>query len=93
MASRDSKKRHYIRQIRVCSKHFISGSPVQLYNRNSPDWVPSLHMGYPEAEDLESSSDAVGRYGRAAKRARTKSLSEPQSNSEVEDESGVWCPD
>ncbi len=62
---------------------------MQLYNRNSPDWVPSLHMCYPEAEDLESSSDAVGRYSRAAKRARTKSLSEPQSNSEVEDESIV----
>ena len=28
------------------SKHFIQGSPSSLLERDNPDWVPSLCLGY-----------------------------------------------
>lgn len=28
----------------VCSRHFASGRPSQLYEQDSPDWVPSLEL-------------------------------------------------
>ncbi|XP_070180904.1 uncharacterized protein [Littorina saxatilis] len=31
---------------RVCSKHFVTGKPAELYDESHPDWVPSLDMGY-----------------------------------------------
>ena len=31
---------------RVCNKHFIQGSPSLLLERDNPDWVPSLCLGY-----------------------------------------------
>ncbi|XP_076034153.1 uncharacterized protein LOC143020979 [Oratosquilla oratoria] len=30
--------------IRICSAHFISGKKAELYQRDSPDWVPSVNM-------------------------------------------------
>ena len=31
---------------RVCSDHFVSGSPSSLYDTGNPDWAPSLKLGY-----------------------------------------------
>ncbi|XP_060763861.1 uncharacterized protein LOC132872791 [Neoarius graeffei] len=31
---------------RVCSNHFISGTPAKLYDRNNPDWAPTQNMSY-----------------------------------------------
>ncbi|XP_064482482.1 uncharacterized protein LOC135395171 [Ornithodoros turicata] len=31
---------------KVCSRHFISGSPAQLFDDCNPDWALSLHLGY-----------------------------------------------
>ena len=30
--------------IRVCSDHFINGSPSRLYDETNPDWAPSLKL-------------------------------------------------
>ncbi|KAI0226639.1 hypothetical protein LSAT2_022928 [Lamellibrachia satsuma] len=32
---------------RICSEHFITGKPAALYDTSSPDWTPSLRLGYP----------------------------------------------
>ena len=34
---------------RVCSDHFVSGSPSSLYDTGNPDWAPSLKLGYASA--------------------------------------------
>ncbi len=31
---------------RVCEDHFLSGSPSKLFDESSPDWAPSLLLGY-----------------------------------------------
>ena len=55
--------------IRVCSDHFISGTPSKLYDVTNPDWAPSLKLVYEEVcEDGPSSRSE--RYDRAVKRRR-----------------------
>ena len=31
---------------RVCSDHFVSGTPAALYNTRNTDWDPSLGLGH-----------------------------------------------
>jgi len=33
-----------LKHYKVCSKHFILGKPSKLYNKNDPDFIPTLHM-------------------------------------------------
>ena len=67
---RDIKKSNYT-FTRVCSDHFITGSPSTLYDSESPDWVPTLHLGYDKV-DTTSSIQQVHRYSRAQDRAHSK---------------------
>ena len=60
--------------IRVCSDHFIKGSPSNLYDETNPDWVPSLKLGF-EYDDCSQCSRSE-RYERAVKRRRTAMCSE-----------------
>ena len=53
---------------RICSDHFLSGSPSRLYDRNNPDWAPSVCLGYVTRYDVGSS--ATERYERAMARKR-----------------------
>ena len=54
---------------RVCSRHFLSGEPADLYDVNNPDWLPTLHMGH--SKGTGSSHDAA-RYERGKERERKK---------------------
>ena len=38
---------------RVCSDHFVTGSPSALIDENNPDWAPSLNLGY-ESDSFRS---------------------------------------
>ena len=31
---------------RVCSKHFLSGKPAPLFDKTSPDWLPTEKLGH-----------------------------------------------
>ena len=52
---------------RVCSDHFISGCPSQLYDTTNPDWVPSINLGYVRTTSGSATSNAW--YSRALMRA------------------------
>ncbi|CAC5424265.1 unnamed protein product [Mytilus coruscus] len=39
--------------IRVCSAHFISGKRAELYQKDSPDWAPSVNMSDTTVEEPE----------------------------------------
>ena len=49
---------------RICSRHFISGKPAYLFDKNNPDWLPSLHLGH----EKQMIAD-VSRWERAKKRS------------------------
>jgi hypothetical protein len=69
---KDSNYQH----ARVCSDHFISGKPSLLYDSTSPDWVPSLKLGYSRYTEncgpSTSSGASLARYSRAQGRASKK---------------------
>jgi len=35
-----------IANIRVCSRHFISGKPAALFDELNPDWLPTQNLGH-----------------------------------------------
>ena len=41
----DMKPKQYS-NTRICSDHFVSGSPSTLYDENNPDWATPLNLGY-----------------------------------------------
>ena len=56
---------------RVCSDHFVSGSPSALYDENNPDWAPSLNLGC-ESISTHSIEAKSERYERAVVRSRKR---------------------
>ena len=40
----DSNKR--IENVRICSRHFISGAPAAVLDRFNADWLPTLHLSH-----------------------------------------------
>ncbi|KAK6173756.1 hypothetical protein SNE40_017158 [Patella caerulea] len=58
-------------QLRVCSDHFISGKPSELYRETNPDWVPTQNLGY-QCKDAYGSD--VSRYDRLQKRTDRKHM-------------------
>ncbi|XP_014898178.1 uncharacterized protein LOC106953726 [Poecilia latipinna] len=62
---------------RICSDHFISGKPADLYDRSNPDWAPTLKLTkeatLEEIEFRRRLSEAnLKRYQRAKYRSRKK---------------------
>eukprot|EP00794_Sanderia_malayensis_P002714 gene2714-3139_t len=58
--------------VRVCGKHFISGAASS--DNRSPDYIPTVEMGYEknEIEQASSVSSGAGRYARGLKREDAK---------------------
>ncbi|KAJ8963496.1 hypothetical protein NQ317_003891 [Molorchus minor] len=36
----------FLNNARICANHFVSGEPAKLEDKDNPDWVPSVNMGY-----------------------------------------------
>ena len=72
--------------IRVCSDHFISGSPATLFDSTNPDWVPSLKLGY--EGDSSTAARQVGqvsaRRTRAISRFRKRTIAEADETPDPE---------
>lgn len=68
---------------RVCEDHFLSGSPSKLFDESSPDWAPSLLLGY---DNDVSSGSGIGRYERAVGRESLKRLSSHEMHDDEQDE-------
>ncbi|XP_064487682.1 uncharacterized protein LOC135399877 [Ornithodoros turicata] len=63
---------------KVCSRHFLSGSPSGLFDDCNPDWAPSLHLGY----NAEPAHD--GRYKRLMARHSRSRQAPPDANQHVD---------
>ena len=66
---------------RVCSHHFVSGQPADLYDVSNPDWLPTKNMGRKkQAKGDQVSTQNVKRYERAAERGRKRKVFEEMVN-------------
>uniref|UniRef100_UPI00358E2535 uncharacterized protein n=1 Tax=Myxine glutinosa TaxID=7769 RepID=UPI00358E2535 len=77
--SSEARRREWIRQIgckevtldtarsrhRLCHRHFQSGYPARLWDKNNPDWIPSLHMGHANGKSPESARHEMAAAGLA----------------------------
>ncbi|XP_052264175.1 uncharacterized protein LOC127871688 [Dreissena polymorpha] len=59
-----------LKNIRVCSDHFVSKQKAELFDRDSPDWAPSVNMGC-QAPSTPAPKVAAERFERRKKRAET----------------------
>ena len=57
------------KNVRVCSRHFLSGAPSTLYDFTNPDWAPTLNLGY-EPVGGHTPQASTERYERAIKRRK-----------------------
>ena len=73
--------------IRICSRHFVSGSPARLFDEANPDWVPTLNLGYCTGEQPEVVSSTL-RYDRAKERLAS-TMSRQLENSDTEATGGA----
>ncbi|XP_065182614.1 uncharacterized protein LOC135813447 [Sycon ciliatum] len=70
---------------RVCSDHFISGRPSELWDKTNPDWVPSKNLPGP-GKRKASEEQVVERYARRKARQRVEEAhSEAAASLDVND--------
>ncbi|XP_041349328.1 uncharacterized protein LOC121368655 [Gigantopelta aegis] len=66
-----------LENIRVCSAHFITGQKAELFQKDNPDWIPSVNMVCHKPKDEKSAvSPAVTRFKRRQNRSQKKVESE-----------------
>ena len=53
--SRDNITETILKNDRVCSKHFVSGTPAKPWDRYNIDWVPTLNLGHNKSVQITSS--------------------------------------
>ena len=52
---------------RICSKHFVSGKPADLYDETNPDWLPTCYLGHQKKKPA-----STDRFERRMKRTAAK---------------------
>ena len=70
---------------RVCSDHFISGTPAALYDESNPDWAPSLHLGHDAELTTDGIDAASSRYTRMLHRSRKRTFSKVAQDDDDDD--------
>ncbi len=41
----DLTEKILIKNDRICSRHFVSGKPADLFDTTNPDWLPTVNLG------------------------------------------------
>ncbi|XP_031562632.1 uncharacterized protein LOC116298355 [Actinia tenebrosa] len=60
---------------RVCSRHFVSGSPAASWDRYNVDWVPTLHLGKPQVKvNAKDDAETVLARSERARSCRKKRI-------------------
>ncbi|XP_048242685.1 uncharacterized protein LOC124115552 [Haliotis rufescens] len=73
------------RYMRVCSDHFVGGSPSALYQDTHPGWIPSVKLGYDKGDKGDMGSRFFRLQGRKeATRLRDLRFDEEEQQSEAE---------
>ncbi|PVD21946.1 hypothetical protein C0Q70_17749 [Pomacea canaliculata] len=58
-------------KILICSKHFVGGKPAYVNFRNSPSWLPTLHLGHERSSTCSEAETSKNRYLRLVSRKRS----------------------
>ena len=77
--SREDIDTSALHKYRICSRHFVSDCPGDLYDHNNPAWLPTLNLGHEKHGDstsATSTSVAVERWKRAQEREKWKQIDE-----------------
>ena len=77
---------HDLSQIRICSRHFISGKPAYFNDTLNPDWVPTQNL----TENSSRHQNALlqqERYMRSKARASKRNSTTPTTGADIAD-----CP-
>ncbi|KAJ8919085.1 hypothetical protein NQ315_012070 [Exocentrus adspersus] len=81
----------FLKNARICENHFVSGEPAKLEDKDHPDWVPSVNMGYftIKVQNKQSLNRHVRSDECHSKRFKTDEMSEAGSASiDVEPRAG-----
>ena len=62
-----------LHKYRICSLHFVSGWPADLYDTTNPSWLPTLNLGHKKSSSGQSNSSiCVERWERAQERGQRR---------------------
>ena len=64
-----------LHKYRICSRHFVSNYPADLYDSTNPAWLPILHLRH-EKHGESVTSTLTSRYRRAQERERWNEINE-----------------
>lgn len=67
-----------LKHLRICSDHFVSGSPTRLYDHENPDWLPSLRLSDNKSNNDKKVVRSYQRYLRY--KTRQKKLEDAKNN-------------
>ncbi|XP_045468193.1 uncharacterized protein LOC123676367 isoform X2 [Harmonia axyridis] len=68
----------FLKNARICSRHFLSGAPAQLKDDKNIDWIPTQYMGYISGSSKnEQSLERYERYTSCSSQKKTKSTPSP----------------
>ena len=62
-----------LHKYRICSLHFVSQKPADLYDYTNPSWLPTLNLGHEKSNSgLSNSSICVEKWERAQERRQRR---------------------
>ncbi|XP_060578256.1 uncharacterized protein LOC132735330 [Ruditapes philippinarum] len=72
-----NRKAHPTPSTRICSAHFISGKPADLYDKSNPDWAPTLQLSdlltpTKSCKKAKQASTGMKRYKRVQEREKNR---------------------
>ena len=87
--SRDDLTEDKLENDRVCSKHFVSGTPAKDWDQFNIDWVPTLNLGHHKQRgDAEKAAERAERTAQRRKRREDELMREVAEKKKKLDEPG-----
>ena len=71
--SREDIDVNELHKYRICSLHFVSKWPADLYDTTNPNWLPSMNLGHDKSSSGQTNSNVVvERWERAQEREQRR---------------------
>ena len=71
--SREDIDVNELHKYRICSLHFVSNWPADLYDTTNPNWLPTMNLGHDKSSSCQTNSNViVERWERAQEREQRR---------------------